>query len=60
MMILKMQTNNREQENIIKSYWNVMTMQSLYEYFVGFWLSSRDWLGIIYASFGVIGIEWVL
>jgi hypothetical protein len=35
-MILKMQTNNKEQENVIKNYWNVMIMQSLYEYFLGF------------------------
>jgi hypothetical protein len=37
-----------------------MTMQSLYGSFIGFWLSSKGWLGTIYASFGIPRIEWVL
>ncbi len=32
-------------------------MQSLYEYFIGFWLNSKDWLGTIYASFGIQGLN---
>jgi hypothetical protein len=44
-----MQIDNKEQENVIKI---------LLEYNDNcFWLSSKDWLGTIYASFGVPRIK---
>jgi hypothetical protein len=43
----------------LEIYLKLMTMQSLYMGFTCILCNSKDWLGTIYASFGVLGTECV-